>query len=133
MNRHRPVGVIPSEPEVRRQAADFDQFKAERFELCEYAVERSLIREHAREHGVVTGRVGVERRERGADDVAEATTNTDFVSLRSGFRFCTRHRHAASALSARAPASALEVTSLMMKPPAVTRPRQHLGHPRGDR
>src|SRR6516162_6845362 len=57
--------------EVWGNAANFDQFEAERFELDEYSVERSRVCEYARQHGVVIACVGLERRERRAQHVAE--------------------------------------------------------------
>jgi hypothetical protein len=49
---------------------DFDQFEAERLDLGEYAVKRSLVGEQTRQHGVVAPRPGLEVRECAADRLA---------------------------------------------------------------
>ena len=66
---------------MRREAADFDQFEAERLDLGEYAVKRSLVREHTRQHGVIAPPPRLEVRERGADRLAQVTADTDPVTL----------------------------------------------------
>jgi hypothetical protein len=67
---------------VRREATDFDQFEAERLDLGEYAIKRSLVGEHTRQHGVIAPRPGLEVGERAADRLAQATADTDLVTLR---------------------------------------------------
>jgi hypothetical protein len=67
---------------VRREATDFDQFEAKRLDLGEYAIKGSLVGEHTGQHGVVAPRPGLEVRERAADRLAQATADTDLVTLR---------------------------------------------------
>jgi hypothetical protein len=46
------------------------------------AIKRSLVGEHTHQHGVVAPRPGLEVRERAADRLAQATADTDLVTLR---------------------------------------------------
>src|SRR5580704_2378917 len=65
-----------------QQAADFDQFEAERLDLGEHAVERGLVGERTGQDGPVAPRPGLEGGERGADRLAQVTADTDPVALR---------------------------------------------------
>jgi hypothetical protein len=78
---------------VWRHTTDFDQFEAERLDLGEYTVKRSLVGEYARQHGVVTPRLGFEVGERAADHRAQAAVDTDSVMLRLRLRIAMRTGH----------------------------------------
>ena len=92
---------------MRREATDVDQFEAERLDLGEYAVKRSLVGEHTRQHGVVAPRPGLEVRERAADRLAQATADTGLVTLR--LRIAAGGGHMLTAQdAARQPAAAQE-------------------------
>jgi hypothetical protein len=80
---------------VRQEATDFDQFEAERLDLGEHAIKRSLVGEHTRQHGVVTPRPDLEVGERAADRLAQATADTDLVTLR--LRIATGSGHVLTA------------------------------------
>lgn len=85
---------------------DFDEFQPERFGLGEYTVQRSLVGQHARQHGIVAVRPGPEAGERAADRLAQATANTDLVPLGLSITMCsTCHVRTAPAKS-RPPAGA---------------------------
>jgi hypothetical protein len=80
---------------ARREAADFDQFEAERLDLGEHAIKRSLVGEHTRQDGVAAPRPGLEVGERAADRLAQVTADTDLVTLR--LRIATGSGHVLTA------------------------------------
>jgi hypothetical protein len=111
---------------VWRQATYFDQFEAERLDLGEYTIKRSLVGEHARQHGVVAPPLGLEGGERGADRLAQAAADRDRVILR--LRTAVRTGHLLTAHeAAHPPVAALGMTSLMVPP------RCCAGHSAGER
>jgi hypothetical protein len=95
---------------------DFDQFEAERLEFGEYAIKRSLVGEQTRQHGVVAPRLGLEVRERAAHHLAQATADTDLVTLR--LRIATGSGHILTAQeAAHQSVAAPGMTRLMAIPP----------------
>lgn len=74
-----------------RHTTYFDQFEAERLDLGEYTIERSLVGEHARQHGVATPRPGLEGGECGAERLAQAAADTDLVAMRLRIAVRTGH------------------------------------------
>ena len=80
---------IPSP--VWRQAADFDQFQAERLDLGEYAIKRGLVSQDAGQDGLAASRPGLERGKRGAQRLTETAANTDLVALWLGTAAGTGH------------------------------------------
>jgi hypothetical protein len=64
---------------VRRQAADFEQLKPEGLDLGEHCVQRGLVRQRSRKHGVPTARLSPQGGERGAHRLAQAPAHTDLV------------------------------------------------------
>jgi hypothetical protein len=67
---------------VRRQAADFDQFQAERLDLGEHTVKRGLVSQDAGQDCVATSRPGSKRWKRGAQRLTQTAANTDLIALR---------------------------------------------------
>ena len=76
---------------VRGQPADFEQFKRERLDLGEHAVQRSLVGQCSRQHGVLVPCLSLEGGERGAHRLAEAAADTDFVTPRLRIVACGVH------------------------------------------
>ena len=67
---------------MRRQAADFEQLKPEGLDLGEYAVQRGLVRQRSRQHGVGPARPSPQGGERRAHSLAQMTAHRDLVTLR---------------------------------------------------
>ena len=65
-----------------RQAADFDQFEAERLDLGEHAIKRSLVGEDPGQHGGIAARPSLKSGKREADRLAQAAADTNLVTLR---------------------------------------------------
>jgi hypothetical protein len=99
-----------------RQAADFDQFEAERLDLGEHAVECGLVGEHTGQDGPVAPRPDLEGGERGADRLAQVAADTDPVALRPRVAAHTGHVHTTDE-AAYLPVASLAMTSLMVALP----------------
>ena len=75
------------------QATDFKQLEAKRLDLREHPVERGLVAQRSRQHGVAAARPSPKGRERGAHRLAQAAADTDTVPVRRRIVACTGHFH----------------------------------------
>jgi hypothetical protein len=98
------------------QAADFDQFEAERLDLGEHAVECGLVGEQTGQDGPVAPCPGLEGGERGEDRLAQVAADTDPVALRPRVAARTGHVHTTDE-AAYLPAAGLAMMSLMVALP----------------
>jgi hypothetical protein len=93
---------------------DVDELKAERLHLGQHAVQRRLIGQHARQHGVAAVGPGPEGGERGADRLTQLAADPDLVSLRPGLALRGHHRRSRTEAAARTVTETPPVMSLMM-------------------
>lgn len=76
---------------MRRQAADLDQFQPEGSDLREHALQRRLVRQRSRQHGVLSAGLGPESGERGPQRFAQVAAYADLVLRRLRSVVCAGH------------------------------------------
>ncbi len=88
--------------------------EAERCGLGPHTVNRGLIGQHSRQHGVAAVHLGPQGGKRRTDRLAEPTADTDLVQLRLGLALLPSHRRPASESTAGNDVRPRRVANLMM-------------------
>jgi hypothetical protein len=114
------------------QDAHFEKFEAERLALGERPVQRGLVGQHARQNGILAQEPGLQRGERGADRLAQATANADLVAQRQRIAVPAGHAATAHEAAQYSAARALAMTSVIMPLPVLPDSRCELGPAQGE-